>query len=124
MLTLCHLLCRCTPLFKHYVGNEDVQESLFYTHSHLCNRVTNLCDGRGACNLPTVQHTCGWRDCLTIVQMNQMTQKAFFAAAISDKKRQRALSLCYAQEEVSDLFNTQADIGEDFATAKTNLNAY
>lgn len=52
-----------------------------------------------------------------------MTQKAFFAAAISDKKRQRALSLCYAQE-VSDLFNTQADIGEDFATAKTKLNAY
>ena len=36
----------------------------------------------------------------------------------------RSLSLCYAQEEVSDLFNTQADIGEDFATAKTNLNAY
>ena len=56
--------------------------------------------------------------------MNQMTRKAFFAAAISDKKRQRALSLCYAQEEVADLFNTQADIGEDFATAKTNLNAY
>ena len=59
-----------------------------------------------------------------MVQMNQMTQKAFFAAAISDKKRQRALSLCYAQEEVSDLFNTQADIGEDFATAKTKLNVY
>ena len=58
-----------------------------------------------------------------MVQMNQMTQKAFFAAVISDKKRQRALSLCYAQE-VSDLFNTQADIGEDFATAKTKLNAY
>ena len=101
-----------------------MQESLFDTHSHLCNRVTNLCDGRGASNLPTVQQTCGWRDCLTMVQMNQMTQKAFFAAAISDKKRQRALSLCYAQEEVSDLFNTQADIGEDFATAKTKLNAY
>ena len=57
-----------------------------------------------------------------MVQMNQMTQKAFFAAAISDKKRQRVLSLCYAQEEAPDLFNTQADIGEDFA--KTKLNAY
>ena len=56
--------------------------------------------------------------------MNQMTWKAFFAAAISDKKRQRALSLCYAQEEVSDLFNALADIGEDFATAKTKLDAY
>ena len=59
-----------------------------------------------------------------MVQMNQMTCKAFFAAAISDKKRQRALSLCYAKEEVSDLFNTLADIGEDFATAKTKLDAY
>ena len=59
-----------------------------------------------------------------MVQMNQTTWKAFFAAAISDKKRQRALSLCYAQEEVSDLFDTLADIGEDFATAKTNLDAY
>ena len=59
-----------------------------------------------------------------MVQMNQMTWKAFFAAAISDKKRQRALSLCHAQEEVSDLFNALADIGEDFATAKTKLDAY
>ena len=59
-----------------------------------------------------------------MVQMNQMTWKAFFAAAISDKKRQRALSLCYAQEEVSDVFNTLADIGQDFATAKTKLDAY
>ena len=59
-----------------------------------------------------------------MVQMNQMTWKAFLAAAISDKKRQRALSLCYAQEEVSDLFNALADIGEDFATAKTKLDAY
>jgi len=48
----------------------------------------------------------------------------FVAAAISDKKRQRALLPYYAEEEVSEIFDTLPDTGEDFETAKTKLNAY
>ena len=48
----------------------------------------------------------------------------FIAAAISDKKRQRALLLYYAGEEVSEIFDTLPDTGDDFETAKTKLNAY
>ena len=51
-------------------------------------------------------------------------ENLFVAAAISDKKRQRALLLYYAGEEVSEIFDTLPDTGEDFETAKTKLNAY
>ena len=44
--------------------------------------------------------------------------------AISDKKIQRALLPYHTGEEVSDLFDTPPDTGEDFATAKTKLDAY
>jgi len=51
-------------------------------------------------------------------------ENLFVAAAISDKKRQRALLLYYAGEEVSKIFDTLPDTGDDFETAKTKLNAY
>ena len=51
-------------------------------------------------------------------------ENLFVAAAISDKKRQRALLLYYAREEVSEIFDTLPDTGDDFETAKTKLNAY
>ena len=51
-------------------------------------------------------------------------ENLFVAAAISDKKRQRALLLYYAGEEVSEIFDTLPDTGDDFETAKTKLNAY
>ena len=51
-------------------------------------------------------------------------ENLFVAAAISDKKRQRALLLYYAGEEVYEIFDTLPDTGDDFETAKTKLNAY
>ena len=51
-------------------------------------------------------------------------ENLFVAAAISDKKRQRALLLYYAGEEVSEISDTLPDTGDDFETAKTKLNAY
>ena len=48
----------------------------------------------------------------------------FVAAAIGDRKRQRALLLYYTGEEVSEIFDTLPDTGEDFETAKTKLNEY
>jgi len=51
-------------------------------------------------------------------------ENLFVAAAISDKKRQRALLLHYTGEEVSEIFDTLPDMGEDFETAKTKLNVY
>ena len=46
------------------------------------------------------------------------------AADIKDKKRQRALLLYYAGEEVSEIFDTLPETGNDLETAKTKLNAY
>ncbi|KAK3716437.1 hypothetical protein QZH41_016846, partial [Actinostola sp. cb2023] len=51
-------------------------------------------------------------------------ENLFIAADISDEKRQRALLLYYAGEEVSEVFDTLTDTGEDFETAKAKLNAY
>ena len=51
-------------------------------------------------------------------------ENLFVAAAIGDKKRQRALLLYYAGEGVSEIFDTLPDTGEDFETAKTKLNEY
>ena len=51
-------------------------------------------------------------------------ENLFVASAISDKKRQRALLLYYAGEEVSEIFDTLPDTGEDFETAKAKLNTY
>ena len=48
----------------------------------------------------------------------------FIAAAITDNKRQRALFLYYAGEEVCKIFETLAETGEDFATAKEKLTEY
>ena len=46
------------------------------------------------------------------------------AAAITDKKRQRALVLYYAGEEVCEIFETLVDTGDDFTTAKEKLTEY
>ena len=46
------------------------------------------------------------------------------AAAITDKKRQRALVLYYAGEEVCEIFETLVDTGGDFTTAKEKLTEY
>ena len=51
-------------------------------------------------------------------------ENLFVAAAISDKKRQQAFLLYYAGEEVSEIFDTLPDTGEDFETAKAKLNAH
>ena len=51
-------------------------------------------------------------------------ENLFVATAISDKKRQRALLLYYAGEEVSEIFDTVPNTGEDFETTETKLNAY
>ena len=51
-------------------------------------------------------------------------ENPFVAAAIIDKKRQRALLLYYAGEEVSEIFETLEDKGDDFATAKEKLTEY
>jgi hypothetical protein len=39
-------------------------------------------------------------------------------------KRQRALLLHYAGEDVNEIFDTLTDTGEDFATAKLKLKEY
>ncbi|XP_067026640.1 uncharacterized protein [Acropora muricata] len=51
-------------------------------------------------------------------------ENLFIAAAITDKKRQRALLLYYEGEEVCEIFETLAETGEDFATAKEKLTEY
>ena len=43
---------------------------------------------------------------------------------VKDKKRQRALMLHYAGEEVNDIFETLTDTGDDYATAKAKLTEY
>ena len=43
---------------------------------------------------------------------------------IKDKKRQRALFLHYAGEEVNDIFETLTSTGDDYETAKTKLTEY
>ena len=43
---------------------------------------------------------------------------------VKDKKRQRALLLHYAGEDVNDIFETLTDTGDDYATAVTKLTDY
>lgn len=43
---------------------------------------------------------------------------------VKDKKRQRALLLHYAGEEVNEIFETLSDTGDDYATAKGKLTEY
>ena len=40
---------------------------------------------------------------------------------VKDKKRQRALLLHYAGEDVNDIFETLTDTGDDYATAVGKL---
>ena len=51
-------------------------------------------------------------------------ENLFVVAAITDKKRQRALLLYYAGEEVCENFETLVDTGDNFATAKEKLTEY
>jgi hypothetical protein len=48
----------------------------------------------------------------------------FIGLDVKDKKRQRALLLHYAGEDVSEIFDTLEGTGEDFATAKQRLKDY
>ena len=43
---------------------------------------------------------------------------------VKDKKRQRALLLHYAGEDVNDIFETLTDTGDDYATAVGKLKDY
>ena len=43
---------------------------------------------------------------------------------IKDDKRNRALLLHYAGEEVNEIFDTLQDTGDDYATALDKLNGY
>ena len=47
-------------------------------------------------------------------------ENLFVAANITDKKRQRALLLYYAGDEVQEIFDTLPETGDDFAKAKEN----
>ena len=51
-------------------------------------------------------------------------QNLFVAANIKDKKRQRALLLYYAEEEVCEIFETIPDSGDDFDKAKEKFDEY
>ena len=51
-------------------------------------------------------------------------ENLFVATAITDKKRQRALLLFYAGEELCEILKTLVDTGDDFATAKEKLTEY
>ena len=122
--SLCVVFCDTHPRSTHYIGDEDRQKLLQDTHNCLCNQVSNICDGYNNSTIRTVRHTRGWRDCPTMAKMDQTTRKPLCCRAISDKKRQRALLLYYAGEEVSEIFDTLPDTGDDFETAKTKLHVY
>ena len=51
-------------------------------------------------------------------------ENLFICLDIKDKKRQRALLLHYAGEDVDEIFDTLTDTGEDIATAKLKLKEY
>lgn len=51
-------------------------------------------------------------------------ENLFIGLDIKDKKRQRALLLHYAGENVNEIFDTLTDTEEDFATAKQKLKKY
>ncbi|XP_070550159.1 uncharacterized protein [Ptychodera flava] len=51
-------------------------------------------------------------------------ENAFIAFNITDDKRQRALLLHWAGEEVSEIFDTLPETGTDFETAKSQLTSY
>jgi hypothetical protein len=59
-----------------------------------------------------------WRKCISRLE------NLFIGLDNKDKKRQRALLLHYAGEDVNEIFNTLIDRGEDFATAKLKLKEY
>ena len=51
-------------------------------------------------------------------------ENLYVAAAITDKKRQRALLFYYAGEEVCEILETLVDTHNDFATAKEKFTEY
>ena len=51
-------------------------------------------------------------------------ENLFIDLDIEDKKRQRALLLHYAEEDINEIFDTLEGTGEDFATAKQRLKGY
>jgi len=51
-------------------------------------------------------------------------ENLFIGLEIKDKKRQRALLIHYAGEDVNEIFDTITDTGEDFATAKLKVKEY
>ena len=51
-------------------------------------------------------------------------ENLFIGLYIKDKKRQRALLLHYAEEDVNAIFDTLTYTGQDFATAKLKLKEY
>ena len=51
-------------------------------------------------------------------------ENLFIGLDTKDKKRQRALLLHYAGEDVNEIFDTLEGTGEDFATAKQKLKDY
>ncbi|XP_070557464.1 uncharacterized protein [Ptychodera flava] len=66
---------------------------------------------------PTTTNT-RWKKYLSRVE------NAFIAFNITDDKRQRALLLHWAGEEVSEIFDTLPETGTDFETAKSKLTSY
>jgi hypothetical protein len=56
-----------------------------------------------------------------IIWFSTRRQNLFIGLDVKDKKRQRALLLHYAGEDVSEIFDTLEGTGKDFATAKQRL---
>ena len=123
---LCVLFGDTHPRLTHYqyIGDTVRQKTLQDTHNCLCHEcltfvMATVIPQFELFNIHANDAIAQWR-----WKWIKWLENLFVAAAISDKKRQRPLLLCYAREEVSEIFDTLPDTGEDFETAKTKLNMY
>lgn len=56
--------------------------------------------------------------------MDQASGKSLYGRCFHRQKRQRALLLYYAGDDLQEIFETLPKTGDDFGTAKEKLNAY
>ena len=107
----------------HYIWPQ-VRDVVASNSNSLCDRFADFMMASALLNFdPFDMHADGaiaqrWRKWI------KRLENLFVAAAIADKKRQRALLLYYAGEEVCEIFETLVDTGDDFATAKEKLTEY
>ena len=120
----------CRVLLIHFEQNNNplhwrrVRDVVASYSNSLCDRFADFMMASALLNFdPFDIHAAGaiaqrWRKWI------RRLENLFVASAITDKKRQRALLLYYAGEEVSEIFETLVDKGDDFATAKEKLTEY